>query len=104
MLGAGGRYESVVTLVTRVRGRSSGLTERMAVARVNRHAAAKIWQREGRLPIPSISSAKQSEQRLILINWQKLAIAQGPPFWREVKTNDLDFGQKWLGHGSSYRI
>ncbi len=76
--------------------RAAFFAERMTVAEMHRDLTLQVRQRECGLPIASVSCAKQREERLVLIDWQELAIALRPALWRIVETHDLYFRQKWL--------
>ena len=54
------------------------LAERVAVAHVNRRAAAQVGQREGGLPVAAVGRPEQREQRLVLIDGQRSGRCTGP--------------------------
>ena len=56
---------------------------------MDRRAAAQIGQREVGLPIAAEGGAEQREQRLVLVDRQKLAVAQRPTLVVGAKLNDI---------------
>jgi hypothetical protein len=52
------------------------------------------------LPITSLNRAQQRKERLVLIDWEKLAVTEGPAFWWKIEAKYSDFRQKRFSHGS----
>jgi hypothetical protein len=81
-----------------VRGLAGRLTEGEGTALVHGASAAQVRQSEIRLPVAAVGRTQQREQRLILVDGQKLPIAERPAFRREVERKQPDFRQKRLSH------
>src|SRR5438046_1108354 len=58
-------------------------------ADVNRGAALEVGNRKSCLAVAAIHRSKQRKQRLVLIDWQQLAVSLGPTSRRKVKRKDL---------------
>ena len=66
---------------------------------------AQIRQGEGGLSVAAVHRAEKGEQRLVLVDRQKLAIALSPPLRRKVEAHDSDLGKKWRPHDmQSYAV
>src|SRR5262249_45201259 len=65
-------------------------------AKVRRHPALQVGQREGGRAVAAIHGAEQGEQRGVLRNRENLAVALGPPPWREAEPERLDLPEKWF--------
>src|SRR5947209_9952761 len=77
---------------------ATGLTEGELRSRTDRHAAAAIRQREGRLTIAAIGGSQKRKEGLILVDWQELAVALRPPRWSEVEAYKAHLGHKRRRH------
>ena len=75
------------------------LAERVTAADVHRRAGAVVRQGEGGPPVTAEGGAQQREESLILIDGQKLPVAQRPAFGSENEGHDADLAQEWFGHG-----
>ena len=75
------------------------LAERMGAADVNRHPRPQVREGKGRLPVTAVGRAEQCEQRLILIDGQRLPVTEGPSLRREIEGHNSDFGEEGFGHG-----
>src|SRR5258707_11969925 len=62
------------------------------------HPAAKIWQAEGGLAIAAVGSAKEREERLVLVDRQELPVTECPAPGSEVPGYDFYFGEIRLSH------
>src|SRR4051794_20638605 len=71
-----------------------------ALALMDRSPAAQVRQRERRLAVTAIHRAEQREQRLVLVDRQKLAVAERPALGREIPRNNFDFTQIWCAHAT----
>jgi len=69
----------------RNRLRAALLAQNMATADMNRRLPAQIRQREVGLPVAAEGGAEQREQRLILVDRKKLAVAHRPTPGRVAK-------------------
>src|SRR5689334_5840020 len=76
-------------------------SECVAITHVNRHLATQVGECKSGLSVPAVGSAKQCEQRLILVYWQELPVAKSPALGGEVKRHDLDFAKERFRHVSS---
>src|SRR5205807_10403902 len=65
---------------------------------MNRHLPLQVRQTKIHSPVAAESRPQQTEQCLVLIDRQQLAVTQRPPFRGEAKTEDSDFRKKWFGH------
>src|SRR5436305_5639876 len=79
---------------------AAALAERVAAAHVDGHAAAKIRQSEIDPAVAAIRRAEQRKQRLILIDGQKLPVAERPALRREGERHNANFRKEWFGHSS----
>src|SRR6266496_2523265 len=79
------------------------LAQRVPATDMNRHPATKIGQGEIHAPITAERGTEQTEQRLVLVNRQKLSIAKRPTLGRKNKAHDSDFRKKWFGHSRLLR-
>src|SRR5262245_37250 len=71
---------------------------------MNRHSRLKVRQAEVHPAIPAECRTQQREQRLVLIDGQKLPVAKRPTLGREAEGHDSDLRQKRFGHSiSSYQ-
>src|SRR4051812_7085841 len=77
---------------------AAGLAKRERLAKMDRHLPPQVWQGERGLPVASVGCTEQREQRLVLIDRQKLSVAQRPAFRWEIERDNLDFGKERLGH------
>src|SRR5437588_11261334 len=82
----------------RMRLLASSLAERVTTAHVNRRTSLQVWQPEVNAPIAAVGCAEQTEERLILIDRQKLPVAERPALRWKHETHDSDFRQEWFGH------
>ena len=57
------------------------------------------WAARNCLPIASIGRAQQRKESLVLVDGQKLAVAQRPALRREIEAKDSDLGQERFSHG-----
>src|SRR4029079_775231 len=76
----------------RVRLLAALFTERMPASDMDWGAGAKVRQGEVHATVATERRSEQREQRLILTDRQKLAIAKRPAFWCEDETHDPDLG------------
>ena len=79
---------------------ASFFSELDSVTEVNGRPRSQIGQCKGYPAIPSVVRAEYGKQRLILIDWQKLAIAKCPAFWWEVETDNFYLAEKWDRHSA----
>ncbi len=86
LLGDGGRFCPAEL------SQSESLTE------VDGDARLKIGQGEVDPAVAPVGRAQDRKQRLILIDWQQLAVAESPALRREIERADLDFTYKWGCH------
>src|SRR5260370_40552185 len=69
------------------------------------HNPLEVGQRKIHASIAAVGGTQEREQRLVLIDRQKLSVAKRPPLRRETETHDLDLRQKRLRHqNSSLRV
>ena len=67
---------------------AAGLADRVAAGEMHRRAALQVGQREGDAAVAAVLRAQQREQRLVLVDRQQLAVAQGPAARRERETRE----------------
>src|SRR5438552_142278 len=77
---------------------SAYLAQGMALAHVQRGAALQVRQAEVDAAVSAIGGAEQREERLILIDWQELAIAHRPALRRKVEGHTFQFREEWFRH------
>src|SRR3954470_22530345 len=82
----------------RMRLLAAALAERMAAADMDRRAAAQVGKTKVDAPVAAEVGAEQREQRLVLVNREKLSVAQRPPLGRKAERHHSDFREKRLGH------
>jgi hypothetical protein len=76
-------YQSVILL-------AAGLTDNIPISHVNRCFSLQVWQGKVGGSIAAISGAQQAEKRLVLVDWQQLAIAKGPTLWWKIEAKNPD--------------
>ena len=77
----------------RVRFFTGSLTEyEITTVEMKRDAATQIRQRKIGRAVAAVGRTQQRKQSLVLIDGQKLAVAERPPLWREILRNDFYFG------------
>src|SRR5687768_7371655 len=81
-----------------VRLLAGSFAERVAAADVDRRSAPKIGQREVHPSVATEGRAEERKERLVLIDWEELSIAERPAFGREHEAHDADFGEKGFSH------
>src|ERR1700731_4605884 len=77
------------------------------VSEVNRHMPLQVWERKVRLTIAAVHRAEEREERLVLVNWQELAVAERPISGGKVPGDDFYFANEWCSHAvlrSVFRI
>src|SRR4051812_18369742 len=72
--------------------------ERVAAADVNGRPCPQVRKREVDSAIAAESRAQQREERLVLVDGQELAVAQGPSLRGKHEAHDPDFRQKRFCH------
>src|SRR5690242_13550517 len=65
---------------------------------MRRHAALQIGKLEVGRAVSAIGGAEQGEQRRILLDAERLAVAEGPAFGREVEAECAQFAEKLVAH------
>ena len=78
--------------------RTPSFGEDKAIALMNRKAPSQIGQGKSALPISTIGRANESEKRLVLGDWQKLAFTEHPTGGREVTREHSNFTDVRLSH------
>jgi hypothetical protein len=58
--------------------------------------ALQVRQSEGSHSITAVGGAENGKERLILVDRQQLAIAEGPALRREIPADEFDFSQERL--------
>ena len=84
--------------IQRDRLRAHHLPQGQPIAHVGSGAAAEVRQGKVGLPVAAVGRAQQREQRLILIDRQKLPVALCPAFGGKVERNYLNLCKEWCGH------
>ena len=82
----------------RVKFLAARLAQGKTLTLMDRRPAAQVRQREGGLPVTAVSGAEKGEQRLVLVDRQKLPVAERPTLGREIPRNNFDFTHKWCAH------
>ena len=77
-----------------------GELRRLVAAHVERGAALHVGQRKSAFAVAAVGRAEQGEQRGILGDGHKLAVAERPAARREVERENADLRDKRIGHGS----
>jgi hypothetical protein len=67
------------------------LAQRKTVTLVKRRLALQIRQGKVGLPVAAIRRSQQGKERLVLIDGQKLSVAERPALWRKIEAKDSDF-------------
>jgi hypothetical protein len=75
-----------------VRLLAAALSQRVTAADVDRRPAPQVGEREVDPPVPAERRAQEREERLVLIDGQELAVAEGPSLGREDEAHDPDLG------------
>jgi hypothetical protein len=65
---------------------------------MNRDLPLEIRKGKVNAPVSAVGRAKQTEERLVLIDGQQLPVTQRPTFGGEAKTENSDFREKWFCH------
>src|SRR6266404_4261954 len=72
--------------------------QNVTTANMNRHLSAQIRQRKINAPIAAKRGPQQTEECLVLIYRQELAVTHRPTLRSEVETHYSDFRKKWFCH------
>jgi hypothetical protein len=83
-------------LVQGVRGLAASLAQDNAVAHVHWHASLQIGKSKRGAAVAAVGGAENGKQCLVLVDGQKLSIAESPAFGREIPADDFYFAKKWL--------
>jgi hypothetical protein len=70
---------------------TTALAERVSAANMDGRAGAQVWQGKVDSSIAAECRAKQREQGLVLIDGQKLPVAERPALRRKNERHDPDF-------------
>ena len=79
-----------------MRGLAASLSQDNAVTRVHWHAALQVGEREVHSSVAAVGGAENGKQCLVLVDGQKLSIAESPAFRWEIPANDFYFANKWV--------
>src|SRR4051812_3575896 len=74
------------------------LAERMTLTKVKGDAPLQVRQREVDAPVAAVGRPEQTKERLVLVDREQLAVAQGPALRGKPETHDSDFRQEWFSH------
>ena len=77
--------------IQRVHDLTANFSQSMTVAYVEWHASLKIWQSKSLSSITAEGCSQQREERLVLVDGQKLSIAKRPAFGCNADREYSDF-------------
>jgi len=75
----------------RVSSLTSTVAEIESVTEMEWDAPLEVGQGKGNAPVSTVSGPQKAKQRLVLVNGQYLAIAQGPALGSEIERNNPNF-------------